>query len=481
MTISQQPTCDKSSIELVDSSKPPQLDPLQKVHMQDFKQLLSVSFPSVCYIFLTMLLNSVDAIMVGRAYGNQLSAVTIGSSITYLTLFIPVSSTVALDALNTQAIGAGSPKKVGIYTQIGTLVALILSIIPIFIWFFSKHVLSLLRFSDYLVQNSSEYMSIQTFSILFFVLFTLFGPKTLECQGIILPQVVIMVITNIFNIITNYIFIFRLDMGLRGAGLSTALSRVWPFCFLLIYHKYTTHFNNIWTPFDKKYFKWKEIRMYLQISLPGMTFQVLDNAAFTLWAIFAGYLGTLEASAHSVLFSTISLSYSICVGLGIASSIRVGRLVGAGEAKRAKMTGYMSVGLSLAVMSFSSVVLISFRHYVPTWFTSDEAIIEVAIPLFFPAAFFQLSDGVQTVSAGIIRGLGKNKAAAVIVLFTYYGISMPLTYLLAFRLEMSIFGMWVAIAIALSCAAICLFCLVLFTNWQKEADRSRERLCEVEV
>ncbi|KAL0241736.1 hypothetical protein GEMRC1_006971 [Eukaryota sp. GEM-RC1] len=442
------------------SPEPPTLS----VVKSDAKALVRLALPSLCYTFLTMFLQTVDGLMIGRALGSQMASAAIGGALVFVTLSVPLLSTSGLDCLANTAIGAKSFSKVGAYLQQSLIVSLVLSLVPALCWTFSEKLLFFIGFTDtLLVERAGIYMRTQIFSIPFAVLFTVFGQKLLECQGIVWVQVICLAITNVINAITNYIFIFIMGWGFFGAALSTGLARIWPLIMICFYHRNRPYFKKVWVPWSKKNLKYAQFKIYLGISLPAMLFMCSEGLAFTIWSLIAGAIDEIAASAHAILLNSVSLSYSVCLGLAMASSIKVGHLMGAGEYKRAKKTAHTALLFSVAIMSLFGIFFFSLRKQIPRWFITDKEVIETATGLFVPAVAFQIVDGLQAVSAGVIRGIGKNMVASVVAILCYYGVSIPLSFYFSFTLGWGVQGLWYSIVIALTLAAFLFTCVGVFS------------------
>ena len=108
------------------------------------------------------------------------------------------------------------------------------------------------------------------------------------------------------------------------------------------------------------------------------------------------------------------------------------------------------------VMAFAAVVFIVFRNELPALYTPDVAAIALAATLLPIAGAFQIADGVQVVGAGLLRGMGRPMAGAIVNLVGFYVIGLPLAYLLAFPLEMGLTGIWWGLAAGLGGVALTL-------------------------
>jgi MATE family multidrug resistance protein len=141
----------------------------------------------------------------------------------------------------------------------------------------------------------------------------------------------------------------------------------------------------------------------------------------------------------------------------------VGNLIGAGDLPAMRRALRASLLLGAAVMSVSAVAFTVWRQQLPHLYSSDPAVILMAAQVFPLAAAFQLSDGTQVVASGLLRGMGRPDAAALVNLVGYYLLALPLAYVLAFSRGYGLVGVWSSLVVGLSVVALALVAWVLHT------------------
>ena len=94
------------------------------------------------------------------------------------------------------------------------------------------------------------------------------------------------------------------------------------------------------------------------------------------------------------------------------------------------------------------------RNYIPLIFTTDSTVIEIASTLIVLVGLFQISDGMQAVGAGVLRGLTDVNVMVRYAFFAYICINIPVAYLLAFVVGLREQGIWIGFIFSLNCAAI---------------------------
>lgn len=180
---------------------------------------------------------------------------------------------------------------------------------------------------------------------------------------------------------------------------------------------------------------------------------MFEMGAFSFSAIMIGWLGATELAAHQIAINVASVTYMAASGIAAAATIRVGNLRGAGDAKGARHAGYASYLITFLFMSLMGLLLIVGRHYIPQYYNSDPAVIAQAAALLLIAAAFQVSDGLQVVGLGALRGLEDVKVPSVVALLAYWAAALPLGYVLGFPLGLGATGVWLGLLTGLTLVA----------------------------
>ncbi|KAL0228155.1 hypothetical protein RCL1_004298 [Eukaryota sp. TZLM3-RCL] len=444
-----------------------------KIQTSNINSFMKLACPGIMREFLTMSLTVTDTIMIGSRLGLQhLAASNIAANIIYLTLFVPIGSLAAVDSLGTQAVGALDYNKLKCCIHQSMFVAMLLSFVPILSWLFSSSLLQLLRVDDYISSLVSEYLRVQVFSIPFYILYAVYGQKLLDCQGIIWTQVLFLLMTNVLNVISNYFLIGLYEM--KGAGIATALSRVWPFAFAFVYLKFS---GSCIFPFriTKQVFQPSDLGAYLKISLPATVFLFSENLVFLIWSLIAAKDGEDALAAHSIVMSLVNLAYVTCLGISSAVSIRIGTLVGAGLYSDASFTSHFSIVVSVIVMSVFGLTFHIFKTPFSKLLTNEDVVINLVSNLTLPVALFQLSDGIFATSVGVLRSVGKTSVTAVCALVSYYLVGLPLSLVFSNLFDSVIIGLWYAICVSITVGATFLFLVVKFVNWRHQCQISAQR------
>jgi MATE family multidrug resistance protein len=204
-----------------------------------------------------------------------------------------------------------------------------------------------------------------------------------------------------------------------------------------------------WRAWDRRSFDLSGLTRHAALGLPVGVQMALEANAFTVAMIFVGWMGVFELGAHQIVINMASFTFMVPLGVSIGASARAGNLIGRRDAHQLRVacrTGFLMGG---GVMAIAAVSFIVFREALPRLYGADPAVVALAATLLPIAGAFQIADGVQVVGAGLMRGMGRPQAGAVVNLIGFYAVGLPLAYLLAFPLGLGIAGIWWGLAAGL--------------------------------
>ena len=216
------------------------------------------------------------------------------------------------------------------------------------------------------------------------------------------------------------------------------------------------------------------------MAMPGAVMLVLEAGAFETSTILVGYLGDINTlDAHFVMLSLCGISFvALPLSVSIAGSIRVGSLLGSNDPKRANLAGWICIALGVGFVSCTAIVLAVFRNLLGYIFTNDEVVVEIVSKVAVIAACFQLVDGIQGTSAGVLRGCGRQTLVAFTNFLGFWVLGLPVGALLAFECGLGVYGVWWGITLGLTVAAIVSIFLLNRVNWAEEARLAALRVTE---
>jgi MATE family multidrug resistance protein len=260
----------------------------------------------------------------------------------------------------------------------------------------------------------------------------------------------------IMNILLNYCFLngvwFFPNWGLNGTGVATLISRIYMAIALAYFIFQTTTFKQYLQ--DKKPIRHLGalIKNILKIGLPSGLQGFSEIAAFYGAVVMMGWISIEHKAAHLVAIGYVSLTYMAATGIAAAGGIRVG--AGVGERSRIAIfkAGTTALGLGFVFMAICTVVILIFNVELASY-VKDENVIILAAELLIWGGFFQLFDGIQAVSLGILRGMQDVNVPTLITIFAYWGVGLPISYILGFQYDMKHIGIWIGLTLALFASA----------------------------
>jgi len=422
-----------------------------------YKRNLHLAFPIVLSQIGQVTVSLADNMMVGHVGTTELAAAAFANSVFIIGMIFGMGFTMGLTPLVGNAFGNKDLDKTvswlknGIFSQ--TVVALFLSLIMFGVYF----ILPLLGQTKEVTELAQPYFLLLCFSYLPFMLF--FTLKQFF-EGIANTRVAMQItlIANVVNILVNYVLIFGkfgfAPMGLNGAGTGTLVSRiVMPVLFAIAIIR-KSRYRQYFVLARSQPILRDHIISLLKIGLPIGLQLIVEVSAFAIGAVMMGWLGEMSLAAHQVAMGMASFTYMISLGVSQANTIRVSHQMGVKDYVSMKRAAYASTHLVLAFMSFTALVFISARNYLPYLFTSDVQVIKIAAGLLIIAAVFQFFDGLQVVMLSTLRGMADVTSPMLIAFIAYLFIGLPTSYVFAFIFNVGPQGIWLGYLVGLGTAGI---------------------------
>ncbi|MGZ5209519.1 MAG: MATE family efflux transporter, partial [Kaistella sp.] len=272
------------------------------------------------------------------------------------------------------------------------------------------------------------------------------------------------IIANVINVILNYVFIKGMlgfpAMGVEGSALASLIARIFMMIFLYYVllkeektRRYIKEFSLKIAEFSKEMFS-----KMLKIGFPTALQMFFEVTAFAGAAFICGLVSARDIASHQIALSMASFTFNLCIGFSVASTVLIGRKLGERDYVGLKKVGINNLKIVFIFMFICGLIFIFGRNILPTFFTKPEDVdvIQLAAKLMIIAALFQLSDGIQVVALGSLRGIQDVKIPSIITFIAYWVIAIPLGYLLCVPMKMGAFGMWIALGLGLTVSAVLL-------------------------
>ena len=246
-------------------------------------------------------------------------------------------------------------------------------------------------------------------------------------------------------------------LGVRGIALATVLCRyAMLLAALLFTWRQMRGAPPRWARVD-----WRMQRDYFRLGLPAAGHTALEIGAFTIATFVVGTLGAVPLAAHHVSLMMAAFTFMFPYGFSSAAAVRVGMFIGAGQPERARLAGWLCIGVSITVMSVFALCYLALPRALLGCFTHDAAVIDVGVKILMIVALFQIGDGIQVSTTGALRGLGNTHAAMIANLIGHYPIGLALGLILCFGFRFGVVGLWAGLAAGLISVAA-----MLVRAWQ---------------
>ena len=242
--------------------------------------------------------------------------------------------------------------------------------------------------------------------------------------------------------------------GAEGAGLGTLMSRIIAPMLMIGYFYSRSKYRVYLEGFSPRNYSWASVRQLLHMGLPISMQMFLEASAFVGTGIMMGWFGKETMSANQIAVTIGNCAFMIVMSIGAATTIRVSHCYGARNIGELSLAAKASYHLVLAWNAFAAIVFITMRNVIPTLFTTNAEVIAIASQLMVFAALYQLSDGIQNVSVGILRGIQDVKIIMPIAFVSYWLLNLPAGFLFGFTMGMGPSGLFLGFSFGLSAAAV---------------------------
>lgn len=404
-----------------------------------------------------------DVVMLGRYSTLAMSAAGVGNAVFFLFALIGIGTLYGVSTIVAIADGENKPQQAVPAFKSSLYASLLLSLFLMGLNVFFYYNFHLFGQTPELTRLGREYLWIVNFSVPALMYFNS-GKQTLDGLGKTGVSMYVTIIGLLANVCLNYMLIFGKlgcpELGLAGAAWATVVSRYMMAVGMLILAWYHPRMQYLKLQFieHKSY-----LMSIFRIGVPiGFTY-FFEIAAFSFALIMAGMISELHSGAHQIAINLASVTYMFVMGISAACGIVVGNHYGAEDREGLRRAGTAAIMVTVSIELLFAAVFMIFSKELCAIYTNDEALLNMAPPLIFLAAFFQLSDGLQAVAAGALRGIKDTRTTGIIALVSYWLLMMPGAWLLCFNFNLGLEGIWIAFVVGLSIAA----CLLLLRFYAK--------------
>jgi MATE family multidrug resistance protein len=422
----------------------------------DLRALAELAVPIVTVQVGLMFMGVVDSVMVGHVSAAALAAVALGNLVFFALAIFAMGILLALDPLIAQAVGAADDAAVARALQRGIVIAIAISIVVSTVFPFTESLLVALRQPEAVVPMAADYVMTvmpSMFAVLGFVVLR----QTLQAMGRIAPIVWTIVGANLLNAGLNWVLIFGKlgapSLGVIGAAWATTISR-WAMLFALLLLSWSLLHTYLRPRRDA--FALVPLLRMLKLGIPIGISHFVEYANFAGIALLMGLLGTNEVAAHQVAINIASFTFMVPLGVGAAASVLVGNAIGRGDSDAARRAMHAALFGGGAFMSLSALMMLSMPDVLARVYTTDAAVLAIAVLLLPIAGVFQIFDGLQAVGAGVLRGAGDTRVPMVISVGGFWLVGVPTSVYFGLFTPARAVGLWWGFVAGLGAVAVLL-------------------------
>lgn len=441
--------------------------------LSQYTKEFSYNFKLAAPVILGMLghtfVSFVDNVMVGQLGTAELAAVSLGNSFMFIAMSIGIGFSTAITPLVAEADASNNFSEGKSSFKHGLFLCTILGVLLFLIVFFAKPLLYFMKQPIEVVELAIPYLNLVAFSLIPLVIFQAFKQFSDGLSMTRYPMYAT-ILANIVNVVINYALIFGKfgfpEMGIVGAAYGTLISR-----FIMVAHlwwllrkkeKSRAFVTNIkFFVLDKL-----KIRKLINLGAPSAMQMFFEVAIFTAAIWLSGLLGKNPLAANQIALNLSSMTFMVAMGISVASMIRVGNQKGLGQYIELRRIAFSLFLLATVLSVCFAAFFFIFHEALPKLYldyddtknlADNTEVVSIAAKLMIAAAIFQISDGIQVVVLGALRGLQDVKIPTIITFISYWVVGFPISFFLGKEEAYGSFGIWLGLLAGLTTAAILLF------------------------
>jgi MATE family multidrug resistance protein len=429
-------------------------------YTKEFRTNLKLALPVMTGSIGHLLVGLVDDIMVGSLGPIKLAATSLGNSLIFIAISIGIGFSFVITPLISESDGENNPKKGRLLFQHSMILMTILAFVLVVFLFLLKPILHHLQQPPAVVKLAIPYFEIVAISMFPMIVFQ--GLKQFT-DGLSQTQYAMQatLITNVVNVALNFMLIYGFwifpKMGIVGAAIGTLVSRIVMVIFMLYIIKNKKRFKPYLVLLKREEVQKKIFKKIINLGLPSALQMLFEVGVFTASILLAGVIGAYPQAANQIAIKMSATTFMISIGVGVATTIRVGNQKGLKHYKDLRRIAISNMVLIVLIMSVFTMLFIIFKNVLPLMFTQSEEVIQIAATLLIIAGVFQVSDGLQAIVLAALRGLQDVIIPTYITFVAYWVIGFPISYYLGLHTNLKTTGIWIGLLISLSLSALMLF------------------------
>lgn len=434
---------------------------------------LTLAWPIVATNLAQNGMMAVGVMMMGRISSQALAAGALANTLNFALLIIGIGFMSVIAPMVSRELGrkAHSVRDVRRTVRQGFWATAFLTVPVWALLWNAEAILLALGQEPALAYEASRYMRAMQWGFPFFLLYLVLRSFVAALQR---PRVALAVVTVAvgWNALANWALIFGHlgfpALGLQGSGIAAATTNMVMFSGMALYvsldrrmRRYHV-FGRFWRADIER------LKDLWRLGAPVAATLLFEAWIFNAAVFLMGRIGSVSLAAHAIAIQIASLAFMIPLGLSQAASVRVGRFFGAHDSDGVRRAGWTAFWLCMiAMVATASLMLFAPKLLISAFMDihdeASAATLATAISFLGMAALFQLADGAQAVGSGMLRGLHDTRIPMYYALAGYWGIGLPLGYVLAFWAGWRGLGIWTGLAVGLTIVAV-----LMIARWARK-------------
>lgn len=410
-----------------------------------------------------------DNVMVGQLGTAELAAVSLGNSFLFIAMSLGIGFSTAITPLVAEADAAGNRVDGKDALKHGLVLCTCLGVLLFGLILLAKPLMFLMDQPPEVVILAIPYLDLVAFSLIPLIAFQAFKQFSDGLSQTRYPMFAT-ILANVMNVILNYLLIFGHfgfpKLGITGAAIGTLISRIMMFAFLWWLLRIKVKFREYVTGFRFLLLSRKVLAKIIRLGFPSALQMFFEVVIFTAAIWLSGVLGKNPQAANQIALNLSSMTFMFGMGLGVAAMIRVGNQKGLKDYPELRRIARSIFFMALLMdLGFALLFLLG-RYWLPTLYldvgdlanqADNLEVLEMAAQLLLVAAVFQISDGLQVVILGALRGLQDVKVPTLFTFVAYWLVGFPISYYLGLHTALQSKGIWIGLLAGLSTSALLLY------------------------
>jgi multidrug resistance protein, MATE family len=428
-----------------------------------------LAYPVILGMLGHTLIGIVDNIMVGKLGSTELAAVSLGNSMIFVAMSIGIGFSTAITPIVGEADAEKDTSKIRSAFHHGLFLCTILGFLLFGLIIVAKPIMEFLHQPNEVIELAMPYLNWVAFSLVPLIIYQ--GYKQFA-DGLSMTKysMYAIIMANILHVIINYCLIYGVwifpKMGIIGAALGTVISRIAMVTFMHFILAKQEKLKSYFTGFSFDEIKKETIKRIVNLGFPSAMQMLFEVVLFTAAIWLCGNIGKTSQAANQIALSLASMTFMFAMGLSVVSMIRVSNQKGLQDYKNLIIIARSIFLLAIFIEIIFAVLFVAFHQIVPPLFldmnnasqlTDNKEVVIIASKLLLVAAVFQISDGIQVVVLGALRGLQDVKIPMYITFVAYWVIGFPISYYLGKYTELEAVGVWIGLLAGLTAAALFLY------------------------